>query len=79
MKVERPHRKFGKIIWELYGPVCISCLMLLLLYFAVRPTLADKQKIGFFSLDRSTQTEVSEIVDVKDLTQLTLQLIQVCI
>ncbi|ELU02583.1 hypothetical protein CAPTEDRAFT_220477 [Capitella teleta] len=33
-----------------------------------RPTLADDQKIGFFSLDRCVQTEKSEILDIKELT-----------
>ncbi|KAH9520199.1 hypothetical protein Btru_060252 [Bulinus truncatus] len=34
-----------------------------------QPTLSDQAKIGFFSLDRACQTEVTEIIDLKDMTQ----------
>lgn len=42
-----------------------------------RPTLADEQKIGFFSLDRTTQTEESEIIELKDMTNVIQQLLDV--
>ncbi|KAL8615739.1 hypothetical protein ACOMHN_007492 [Nucella lapillus] len=41
-----------------------------------RPTLADVQKIGFFSLDRSAQTDVTEIVDLKEMTEVLQILLQ---
>ncbi|KAK7011700.1 golgin subfamily A member 6-like protein 6 [Biomphalaria glabrata] len=34
-----------------------------------RPALSDQAKIGFFSLDRACQTEVTEILDLKDMTK----------
>ncbi|XP_041366264.1 uncharacterized protein C10orf67, mitochondrial-like isoform X4 [Gigantopelta aegis] len=40
------------------------------------PALADSQKIGFFSLDRSSQTEITEIVDIKELTEVIQVLLQ---
>ena len=49
--------------------VCFSCL--------TRPTLADDLKVGFFSLDRTTQTEESEIVHLKQMTDVVQQLLQV--
>ena len=45
--------------------------------FTFRPTLADVQKIGFFSLDRSSQTDVTEIVDLKEMTEVLQILLQV--
>lgn len=39
-----------------------------------RPALADEQKIGFFSLDRSCQTEETEIIDLKEMTKVITQL-----
>ncbi|XP_076464136.1 uncharacterized protein LOC143296192 isoform X3 [Babylonia areolata] len=41
-----------------------------------RPTLADVQKIGFFSLDRCAQTDVTEIVDLKEMTEVLQILLQ---
>ncbi|KAK7109457.1 uncharacterized protein C10orf67, mitochondrial-like isoform X2 [Littorina saxatilis] len=41
-----------------------------------RPTLADEQKIGFFSLDRAAQTEVTEVVDLKEMTEVLQILLQ---
>ncbi|XP_025096569.1 uncharacterized protein C10orf67, mitochondrial-like isoform X2 [Pomacea canaliculata] len=41
-----------------------------------RPALADAQKIGFFSLDRASQTEVTEIVDLKEMTEVLQILLQ---
>ncbi|KAK7483245.1 hypothetical protein BaRGS_00025538 [Batillaria attramentaria] len=41
-----------------------------------RPALADSQKIGFFSLDRNSQTEISEIVDLKEMTEVLQILLQ---
>ena len=35
------------------------------------------QKIGFFSLDRSTQTDVTEVVDLKEMTEVLQILLQV--
>ncbi|XP_077978479.1 uncharacterized protein LOC144433942 isoform X1 [Glandiceps talaboti] len=34
----------------------------------VRPSIADQQKVGFFSQDRASQTEQSEIVTLKEMT-----------
>ncbi|CAD5120306.1 DgyrCDS8882 [Dimorphilus gyrociliatus] len=34
--------------------------------YAIRPTLADDQKIGFFRQDKVCQTDVSEILDLYD-------------
>ncbi|XP_070566586.1 uncharacterized protein C10orf67, mitochondrial-like isoform X2 [Ptychodera flava] len=34
-----------------------------------RPSIADQQKVGFFSQDRASQTEVSEIVSLKEMTE----------
>ena len=39
-----------------------------------RPSLADQQKVGFFTLDRCSQTEVTEVVELKDMTEV-LQLL----
>ena len=47
-------------------------------WFSFRPALADQLKIGFFSLDRATQTEVSEIIDLQEMTNLVQQLLKVC-
>jgi len=41
--------------------------------------LADDQKVGFFRLDRTTQTEESEIVDLKEMTKIIQQLLEVCV
>ncbi|CAH1788787.1 unnamed protein product [Owenia fusiformis] len=45
-------------------------------YDLFRPSLAEQQKIGFFGLDRATQTEVSEIIEVKELTEVLQELLQ---
>lgn len=42
-----------------------------------RPNVADEQKIGFFSLDRATQTEDSEILDLKQMTDIIRTLTEV--
>ena len=39
-----------------------------------RPSLADQHKVGFFTLDRCSQTEVTEVVELKDMTEV-LQLL----
>ena len=44
-----------------------------------RPSLADQLKIGFFSLDRATQTQASEIIDLKEMTQVIQQLLKVIV
>ncbi|RUS72495.1 hypothetical protein EGW08_019749, partial [Elysia chlorotica] len=41
-----------------------------------RPALADSAKVGFFSLDRASQTEVTEIVDLKEMTEVLQILLQ---
>ncbi|XP_035827042.1 uncharacterized protein C10orf67, mitochondrial isoform X5 [Aplysia californica] len=41
-----------------------------------RPALADNAKIGFFSLDSASQTEVTEIVDLKEMTEVLQILLQ---
>nr|XP_006825568.1 PREDICTED: calponin homology domain-containing protein DDB_G0272472-like [Saccoglossus kowalevskii] len=39
-----------------------------------RPSIADQQKVGFFSQDRATQTTHSEIVDLKEMTDILIKL-----
>ncbi|XP_052096164.1 inner centromere protein A-like isoform X2 [Mytilus californianus] len=39
-----------------------------------RPSLADHHKVGFFTLDRCSQTDVTEVVELKDMTEV-LQLL----
>ncbi|XP_064614662.1 uncharacterized protein LOC135478317 [Liolophura sinensis] len=34
-----------------------------------RPALADKHKVGFFSQDRTSQTDVTEVIDLKQMTK----------
>ncbi|ESP01193.1 hypothetical protein LOTGIDRAFT_172717 [Lottia gigantea] len=41
-----------------------------------RPSLADQQKIGFFSLDRGSQTELTEVLDLKEMTEVIQILLQ---
>ncbi|XP_048237169.1 uncharacterized protein C10orf67, mitochondrial-like isoform X3 [Haliotis rufescens] len=41
-----------------------------------RPALADQQKIGFFSLDRASQTDITEVVDLKEMTEVLQVLLQ---
>ncbi|XP_064648128.1 uncharacterized protein C10orf67, mitochondrial-like isoform X2 [Lineus longissimus] len=41
-----------------------------------RPSFADHPKIGFFSQDRNVQTENTEIVEVKELTEVVQSLLQ---
>lgn len=42
-----------------------------------RPDLADQPKVGFFGLDRASQTDVTEIVDLKEMTEVIQILLQV--
>ncbi|XP_038049411.1 uncharacterized protein C10orf67, mitochondrial-like [Patiria miniata] len=35
----------------------------------IRPSIADQQKVGFFSQDRATQTERSDIINLKEMTE----------
>ncbi|XP_076095212.1 uncharacterized protein LOC143065496 isoform X9 [Mytilus galloprovincialis] len=39
-----------------------------------KPSLADHHKVGFFTLDRCSQTDVTEVVELKDMTEV-LQLL----
>ncbi|XP_056007709.1 uncharacterized protein C10orf67, mitochondrial-like isoform X6 [Ostrea edulis] len=41
-----------------------------------RPNIADQHKVGFFTLDRCSQTEVSEVVDLKEMTEVLQILLQ---
>ncbi|KAJ8314138.1 hypothetical protein KUTeg_008699 [Tegillarca granosa] len=41
-----------------------------------RPSLADQHKVGFFSLDRCSQTEITEVVDLKEMTEVIQILLQ---
>ncbi|XP_052248304.1 uncharacterized protein C10orf67, mitochondrial-like isoform X2 [Dreissena polymorpha] len=34
-----------------------------------RPDLADQHKVGFFGLDRASQTDVTEVLDLKEMTE----------
>lgn len=40
------------------------------------PSIADQQKVGFFRQDKATQTEDSEIVELKDMTKVLQILLQ---
>ena len=44
------------------------------MFYYFRPSLADQHKVGFFTLDRCSQTEVTEVVELKDMTEV-LQLL----
>ncbi|KAL3831867.1 hypothetical protein ACJMK2_023564 [Sinanodonta woodiana] len=41
-----------------------------------RPNLADRHKVGFFSQDRTSQTNLTEIVDLKEMTEVLQVLLQ---
>eukprot|EP00105_Crassostrea_gigas_P026501 XP_011447485.1 PREDICTED: uncharacterized protein C10orf67, mitochondrial isoform X10 [Crassostrea gigas] len=41
-----------------------------------RPNIADQHKVGFFTLDRCSQTEVTEVVDLKEMTEVLQILLQ---
>ncbi|OWF51040.1 Uncharacterized protein C10orf67 [Mizuhopecten yessoensis] len=41
-----------------------------------RPSLADQHKVGFFTLDRCSQTDVTEVVDLKQMTEIIQILLQ---
>ncbi|XP_013416231.1 uncharacterized protein C10orf67, mitochondrial isoform X2 [Lingula anatina] len=43
---------------------------------SLRPSLAEQRKVGFFRLDRPTQTEVTEIVDLQEMTEVLQTLLQ---
>ena len=49
----------------------------LLHFLSNRPDLADQHKVGFFGLDRTSQTDVTEIVDLKEMTEVLQILLQV--
>ncbi|CAC5387599.1 unnamed protein product [Mytilus coruscus] len=42
-----------------------------------RPSLADHHKVGFFTLDRCSQTDVTEVVELKDMTEVLQLLLKV--
>ena len=42
-----------------------------------RPSIADQVHIGYFSQDRSSQTEVSEIAQLKEMTEVLQNLVRV--
>ena len=42
-----------------------------------RPALADDVKVGFFNLDRACQTEQTDIIQLKEMTDVLLALIKV--
>lgn len=41
-----------------------------------KPSLADQHKVGFFTLDRCSQTDVTEVVDLKEMTEIIQILLQ---
>ncbi|XP_065052791.1 uncharacterized protein C10orf67, mitochondrial-like [Rhopilema esculentum] len=45
-------------------------------FASIRPCLADKLRVGYFSMDRACQTEQSEIIDLKETTGLLTSLVQ---
>ena len=42
-----------------------------------RPSIADQVHIGYFSQDRSSQTEVSEVAQLKEMTEVLQNLVRV--
>ena len=48
-----------------------------LLLYCYRPSIADQVHIGYFSQDRSSQTEVSEIAQLKEMTEVLQNLVRV--
>lgn len=50
---------------------------LTVLTFSSRPDLADQHKVGFFGLDRASQTDVTEVVDLKEMTEVLQVLLKV--
>ena len=54
--------------------VCFACL-----FYLCRPSLADQVRVGYFSQDRSSQTDVSEIAQLKEMTVVLQNLVGVCI
>ena len=53
----------------------IGCIITI--YICFRPSIADQQKVGFFSQDRATQTAESEIVNLKEMTDVIQTLLKV--
>lgn len=49
----------------------------LVVYFYCRPSLADQIRVGCFSQDRSAQTNVSEIIQLKEVTEVLQNLVSV--
>ncbi|KAJ7365161.1 hypothetical protein OS493_007810 [Desmophyllum pertusum] len=41
-----------------------------------RPSIADQVRVGYFSQDRSSQTEVSEIAQLKEMTEVLQNLVR---
>ena len=49
-----------------------------IVYFVqCRPSIADQVRVGYFSQDRSAQTEVSEIAQLKEMTEVLQNLVRV--
>eukprot|EP00112_Aurelia_sp_Birch-Aquarium-sp1_P017336 Seg4002.4 transcript_id=Seg4002.4/GoldUCD/mRNA.D3Y31 product="putative protein C10orf67 mitochondrial" protein_id=Seg4002.4/GoldUCD/D3Y31 len=46
------------------------------IYSDLRPSLADKLRVGYFSMDRACQTQESDIIDLKETTALLSTLVQ---
>jgi len=46
-------------------------------FVSCRPSIADQVRIGYFSQDRSSQTEVSEIAQLKEMTEVLQNLVRV--
>ena len=62
----------------LNNPVTLMCHQILLcLFFYYRPSIADQVHVGYFSQDRSSQTDVSEIAQLKEMTEVLQKLVRV--
>lgn len=60
---------------NLHSDIFVLSLVLSCLFS--RPDLADQHKVGFFGQDRSSQTDLTEIVDLKEMTEVLQILLQV--
>ena len=54
-----------------------SCWLIYCLFFLYRPSIADQVHVGYFSQDRSSQTEVSEIAQLKEMIEVLQNLVRV--
>ena len=63
--------------WKIDPSLCSWCFSMSLTTLFFRPNIADHHKVGFFTLDRCSQTDVTEVVDLKSMTEVLQVLLQV--